>query len=831
MNTPVAGMVVDIEARIDKLEKGLAKANRSHSGFANDVERRAKRSADSRRKSYGDAADGIGASFLRLAKQGPAALGLIGTAATGAVVGLAKVTGQLAEVGALARRAGVDAQSLQSLGIVAARSKVGMDPLVDALKELAIRGDEFAVTGKGAGAEAFARLGFGASDLADRLKDPSALFVEIMERLEALNDTAAQVRIADEIFGGTGGEQLVQMLGQGQGKIRELAAEARNSGAVLDNDLIRRAEELDRRFTELAQRSKTFFQAVVIGAVDAGAEVLDLRASLDSLFAGDERARGILGPEIADKLAADRDAVEAHRQELEALNVTYRALADEAAGLEGQLLQAAASARMFGEARLADELVNAAEEAYHLSAGLADGSVSAEEFEGEMAAVLGTANAALGELQAIDGATFAGVTAALGGLIGRLAEAAARAAQLRSLLPGASAAAGAGSGSGRGGDPRAQGGSFADWAQSTATDNAPTASSRPRPAPNDPDFGAPVTAPPVRPLPAPRDVDFGLPPARSSGGGGRGGSSRSSRAGRGGGGGGSARPSDYRREAERIRETTRELELEAVALAAVSRAHEDMRAAIEDARMSADLLGAAMRSGRTDNAALRAEIAATVTAHRQAADAASQVKDRLDGIADARRQLEGAAENAFVGLVKGTLSWKDALGQVLDTILEIAAKSVFQGFLGGMGGGLFGGVGKLFGFSSGGYTGRGGTLEPAGVVHRGEFVFSKVATEALGVANLDSLHAAARRGYSGGGVVGGGGSPKALLGLQRPATRQDGAITIHAPVTVNANGGSAEANADLAARVGREMEATMRGVVVDELRRQSRPGAMLHGRR
>lgn len=36
-------------------------------------------------------------------------------------------------------------------------------------------------------------------------------------------------------------------------------------------------------------------------------------------------------------------------------------------------------------------------------------------------------------------------------------------------------------------------------------------------------------------------------------------------------------------------------------------------------------------------------------------------------------------------------------------------------------------------------------------------------------------------------------------------------VTIHAPVTVNANGGTSEANASLAKRMAREIENTMRG--------------------
>ncbi|QXG07665.1 tail tape measure protein [Erwinia phage Snitter] len=56
------------------------------------------------------------------------------------------------------------------------------------------------------------------------------------------------------------------------------------------------------------------------------------------------------------------------------------------------------------------------------------------------------------------------------------------------------------------------------------------------------------------------------------------------------------------------------------------------------------------------------------------------------------------------------------------------------------------------GFAAGGYTGGGGKYEPAGVVHGGEFVFTKEATQRIGTGNLYRM----MRGYANGGVVGGG---------------------------------------------------------------------------
>jgi X-X-X-Leu-X-X-Gly heptad repeat protein len=58
-----------------------------------------------------------------------------------------------------------------------------------------------------------------------------------------------------------------------------------------------------------------------------------------------------------------------------------------------------------------------------------------------------------------------------------------------------------------------------------------------------------------------------------------------------------------------------------------------------------------------------------------------------------------------------------------------------------------------------------------------------------------------------------------------------GPVTINAPVTVSGSSGTAQQNADLAERMAKEMESTMRGVVVDELRKQGRPGNMMNNRR
>lgn len=63
---------------------------------------------------------------------------------------------------------------------------------------------------------------------------------------------------------------------------------------------------------------------------------------------------------------------------------------------------------------------------------------------------------------------------------------------------------------------------------------------------------------------------------------------------------------------------------------------------------------------------------------------------------------------------------------------------------------------SLFGFSEGGYTGDGGKLEPAGIVHRGEFVLPQRAVSRIGLPKLEAMRLGHLPGFSEGGLVGGG---------------------------------------------------------------------------
>ncbi|SOC47098.1 hypothetical protein SAMN05892877_1278 [Rhizobium subbaraonis] len=192
-------------------------------------------------------------------------LGTFGSALSlaGLVAGARQAASEVASIGDEAKRAGVSVKAFQELKFVAEQNRIGVDAMVDGLKELNLRADEFVVTAGGPAAEAFRRLGYSATALKAKLRDPSALFSEIIGRLGEF-DRAAQIRIADEIFGGSAGERFVQLISQGESGIKRQISAANELGIVLDDKVVKKADEIDRKFSLLAGTISTRLKGAVV---------------------------------------------------------------------------------------------------------------------------------------------------------------------------------------------------------------------------------------------------------------------------------------------------------------------------------------------------------------------------------------------------------------------------------------------------------------------------------------------------------------------------------------------------------------------------------------
>lgn len=274
-------LVIALEARIKDFERNFQKANRTATSNFDQIEKRAKASADRLEASMSAAGKGMNAAFSGL-KAGIAGLaaGLSVAALSGIVSRTAEIAKSVASIGDEARRAGLSTKAFQELKHVAEQNRIGVDSLTDGFKELSLRADEFIATGGGPAAEAFQRIGFTAETLKRKLKDPSALFSEIIGKLQHL-DKAAQIRIADEIFGGTGGEKFVQLIQQGEDGIRRTVQQAHDLGLVLNDDVIARADEIDRKFNAISATVGTALKKAVVDVVSAMDDWLDRMNKLD----------------------------------------------------------------------------------------------------------------------------------------------------------------------------------------------------------------------------------------------------------------------------------------------------------------------------------------------------------------------------------------------------------------------------------------------------------------------------------------------------------------------------------------------------------------------
>lgn len=125
---------------------------------------------------------------------------------------------------------------------------------------------------------------------------------------------------------------------------------------------------------------------------------------------------------------------------------------------------------------------------------------------------------------------------------------------------------------------------------------------------------------------------------------------------------------------------------------------------------------------------------------------------KQQSIAGKALAISQAAINTYLGVTE-ILRTPSILPEPAATVQRVAS------IAGVLATGL-GAVARIRGFADGGYTGDGGKYEPAGVVHRGEYVLPQEVVRSIGVGNLDSLRsmftrqAPGRQSYATGGLVG-----------------------------------------------------------------------------
>ncbi|WP_394514973.1 phage tail tape measure protein [Pantoea sp. SGAir0215] len=209
--------------------------------------------------------------------------------------------------------------------------------------------------------------------------------------------------------------------------------------------------------------------------------------------------------------------------------------------------------------------------------------------------------------------------------------------------------------------------------------------------------------------------------------------------------------------------------------------------------------------------------------------------------------------NSLTGLLTGTQTFKESLSNlfaslaqsVIQSLVEMATQAILtktilsscMSFGGGASvagsaassvstGAM--GLGTSFqGYDVGGFTGVGGKNDPAGVVHKGEFVFTKEATERIGVSNLYDM----MRGYADGGLVT---APTERPVASGTARSGGGTPVINIGDTVVHISGSSEtvdAGTEKTASAAKQLQGIIRKEVNDWAKSQMTPGGVLYNGR
>lgn len=207
--------------------------------------------------------------------------------------------------------------------------------------------------------------------------------------------------------------------------------------------------------------------------------------------------------------------------------------------------------------------------------------------------------------------------------------------------------------------------------------------------------------------------------------------------------------------------------------------------------------------------------------------------DFEDSATNVYSQVQTVTSNAFTGMAStltdffttGKSNFSDFLSSFLKGIAQmltqLALVNGMKSAFGGTGiGAFFGfsGGGLVPGFDGGGYTGDGGKYQPKGVVHGGEFVFTKEATSALGVGNLYALMRGAQ-GYADGGYVG----RAPMYGLQSPAA---GGVNVQTSVVVQ-NQNSQQQTSGSNDAISRAYKQTIDQSVRAGIAKQLQPGGLI----
>lgn len=270
MATDLEKLVVSLEANLKQFEKEMARANNISVKNLRNIEKEATKTSGRIEKAMGKVGSSFksfGAGFIG---------GIFGGMSVDAIVsGINEVVHSVAALADQAKKAGVSAEALQAYGFVASQSGSSVEELADSFVQLNKRVGEAVRNG---------------GDLKDLFDANNLTFsdsaVENMLKVSGLIQNARseidKATIANLAFGRSGAE-LIQYLEQGPEALRQQANEARNTGHVIDGELVAKAKEFDDAWSAVWHHFSTLAKATIL---DVAKDLANLGLTTEDALAG-----------------------------------------------------------------------------------------------------------------------------------------------------------------------------------------------------------------------------------------------------------------------------------------------------------------------------------------------------------------------------------------------------------------------------------------------------------------------------------------------------------------------------------------------------------------
>ncbi len=265
-------LVVAVEARVTSFERdlarvtaGLDKTRRSHYALSQEV----KRGNREMQTAFQQLSNTMGAGGLLGGARGLLGLtglgGLVGAAGIGAALQGAKaIISAVADLADEAESLQLSTDTIQAFKVLGEEAGVGGEKAAQALQKFTQASEE-AARGEGALIEALRRYAPAAAEQFRAAEGQEARLRALAVAFTSVEDAAQRAEIGAAAFGARGGGKLAAGIAAANGQIDVYIQKLKDSGQILDEEAIKKADELDIAFARVARTIDGQLKTAIVG--------------------------------------------------------------------------------------------------------------------------------------------------------------------------------------------------------------------------------------------------------------------------------------------------------------------------------------------------------------------------------------------------------------------------------------------------------------------------------------------------------------------------------------------------------------------------------------